>query len=148
MAIIEQYIDAADKIRITWEHEGELFLFKFDSEPTELELQKFIDAAILNLELSAVQPIADYLEIMQLLVPLIENIKSNVLVTFNDYQQYNSNLDWATSLKLQSFLLDFSIKTNCLQSQSLEECFQNFYSFAMNNSNEKIARSLFNGNSF
>lgn len=150
MPIIEKYTDIADKIRISWKDEDEnIFNFKFDSDISDEEVEKLGQKMSDHAKLSAVQPIGDYNEIKDFIVPLIELIKTSSTISFEDFSNTISTLNWNVSLLVRSFIFDFTTKYAeqyfiAIPNQTESTYFEIFSSIINENSNEKLARLMFN----
>jgi hypothetical protein len=111
--IVDRYVDMAGKIRIWWKSTvtGEVYMFKFNSEPTTEQLQVLSDAQDDVLEVNR----TDYEEITlsedyNAIYEIVTKIKENPNVTFNQYSNYLTSLNWTTAATIRYFIYRFALK--------------------------------------
>lgn len=163
MPIIEKYIDVANKVRISWkDSEENIFNFKFDSEISDEEVEELGQKMCDHAKLSAVQPVGDYKNIKDFIIPVIELIKSSHVVAYDDlcnlqpsaiisYDEFSnwvSALNWNIALIVRNFIFDFINKyvqqyNIVIPNQSESAYFELFCSIIVECSDQKLARLLF-----
>jgi len=105
--IIEQHTDMAGKIRITWQSQatGNIYLYKFTSEPTEQKLQSLSDASDQETQLTNIRPLEFRLEShREILVMFVHRIKDFPNVTLAQYNNFLSNLPWYEAAVIRYFV--------------------------------------------
>ena len=110
--IIEQTIDDAGKIRILWQNANkEIYMFKFDTEPTEQILENLSNAQDVAKVIDRTPILQlDITEYKHLLRIFVEKIKSTPNITFNQYNTYLNSLDWTHSSVMRCFIFLISQK--------------------------------------
>lgn len=103
--IIEQYTDMAGKIRIQWQSQatGNVYLYKFSTEPSQEELQVLSDASDTDAEIS--QPLdLSLLSDNAIIAQFIDKIKASPSITLAQYNTYLSALPWHQGAAIRNFV--------------------------------------------
>ncbi len=105
--IVEQYTDMAGKIRITWQSiaTGNIYQYKFATEPTEQKLQALSDQSDIESDLQKVGQVdLSILTERHIILQFIEKVKDTPNVNLTQYNTYLGTLHWTVAAVIRFFV--------------------------------------------
>lgn len=111
--ILDRYIDAAGKIRITWLTESGSYMYKFDEEPSLETLKQLGEASDYQLTLNSIQPlpvnVSEYSPEVNHLLNMILDLGD--IFELPSYHDFMSNLSWVEQSEVRMFMIDLCAVT-------------------------------------
>jgi hypothetical protein len=148
--IIEQFTDAAGKIRILWEQpSGVVYNFKFSQEPTTLELETLANERESLEEHISGQPVLSKEVNKEQIIQLVETLKSNPNITANQFNTRLETQPWYIQVEIRYliYLLGTKLaerKDIPLAGSTEAKFFNGVKSFIVNTPKRKLAKLLLN----
>lgn len=106
--ILDRYIDAAGKIRITWLTESGSYMYKFDEEPSLETLKQLGEANDYQSTLNSIQPLqfntTEYNPVVNHLIDLM--LVHGYNFDLSIYQDFMNSLRWAEQSAVRMFMYD------------------------------------------
>jgi hypothetical protein len=104
--IIEKYTDMAGKIRVIWQAQsGQIYQYKFDTDPTDQMLVDLGNASDTAASVNAVQPLTlSILAYEGTLKSFVKKVKDTPNVTLAQYNTYLGALPWYDAAIIRTFV--------------------------------------------
>lgn len=150
--ILSQFTDMAGKIRIVWQSAatGEVYQYKFNSEPTTGQLQALSDASDADGEIKKIPSITfDLLEYRDLLTRFVEQVKNRPNLTLNQYNTFLGTLAWRDAAVIRYFVFVFAVKLAerrdiNIQQETESSVLQSVRDFIVDTPARKLAKLILN----
>lgn len=149
--IIEQFTDLAGKIRVKWldENTQNVYMFKFESEPTSEQIAKAVAQAIEIEELSQLDTIGDFSALKEVVIDIVTRLKEKPNITFTQYSNYLTTLEWKYALQIRCFVLDAASKIAerknvDISNRTERQIFEYFQAYIQNFTLRKLAKIFLN----
>ena len=152
--IIGQYTDMAGKVRIQWQSQatGNLYSYKFSSEPSTEILQELSDASDAESELQELRQVDLSIHAERgTLIAFLEKVKATPNVTLTQYNTYLGSLHWTQAAVIRYFV--FMMAQRLAERRDVNLANQNestvldaVRDFIVNTPPRKLARIIFNSN--
>jgi hypothetical protein len=152
--IVSQETDLAGKIRIQWQSQAtqNVYLYKFDSEPSLERLKELSDASDAEAELQEVRQVDLSIHAERgTLIAFLEKVKATPNVSLAQYNTYLSSLHWTQAAVIRYFV--FMMAQRLAERRDVNLANQNentvlsaVRDFIVNTPPRKLARIIFNSN--
>lgn len=109
--IIEQYTDMAGKVRIQWQSTatGNVYSYKFDSDPSMEQLQALSDQSDENQIIQAVQPLNISTEGSEAaIMAFIDKVRATPTITLTQYNTHLNTLTWNDEASVRAFVYNMA----------------------------------------